>query len=147
MNTAEAYGLLGAAPWPTAAQGKRQEKATGQPLPAADIFVGAQLAELATAEGLFQSPIPNDFEPILFQRFPMLSRARNTLLRGGAKWAALTGSGSAIFGMFPSRAQAAAAQRKLDATGMRLFLCRTVRRRDYQAGCAQSNLHTRLHSR
>lgn len=43
----------------------------------------------------------NDFEAIAVRRAPVLARVRATLLESGAVLAGLTGSGSAIFGVFP----------------------------------------------
>jgi 4-diphosphocytidyl-2-C-methyl-D-erythritol kinase len=42
----------------------------------------------------------NDFEEVVFARHPELRRIKEQLLRFGAKPAAMTGSGSAIFGIF-----------------------------------------------
>lgn len=42
----------------------------------------------------------NDFEEVVFARHPELKRIKQRLCRLGAKPAAMTGSGSAIFGMF-----------------------------------------------
>jgi 4-diphosphocytidyl-2-C-methyl-D-erythritol kinase len=42
----------------------------------------------------------NDFEGPVFQRYPQLAEIKDTLLRLGAYRAALSGSGSAIFGQF-----------------------------------------------
>ncbi|MBN3035193.1 MAG: 4-(cytidine 5'-diphospho)-2-C-methyl-D-erythritol kinase [Bacteroidales bacterium] len=42
----------------------------------------------------------NDFEDPVFQRFPHLPVIRDTLYNRGAVYASLTGSGSAIFGLF-----------------------------------------------
>ena len=42
----------------------------------------------------------NDFEDVVFARHPELRKIKETLLRFGAKPAAMTGSGSAIFGIF-----------------------------------------------
>ena len=50
--------------------------------------------------------LENDFEAAVFQRHPGLARIRRALLRHGAAEAALAGSGSAVFGVFPSPAQA-----------------------------------------
>ena len=45
-------------------------------------------------------PPVNDFESVIFARHPELGRIRKRLLGLGAKYAAMTGSGSAIFGVF-----------------------------------------------
>ncbi len=42
----------------------------------------------------------NDFEEVVFPRHPELKRIKQRLVRFGAKPAAMTGSGSAIFGIF-----------------------------------------------
>ena len=43
----------------------------------------------------------NDFEAPTFERYPGLREARNALLDAGAIVAHLSGSGSALFGVFP----------------------------------------------
>jgi len=45
----------------------------------------------------------NDFEGPIFRRYPELDRVRRTLEEGGAMIARMTGSGSAIYGIFPDR--------------------------------------------
>ncbi len=48
----------------------------------------------------------NDFEAVVFTRFPVLKRYRDKLLEVGAKVALMTGSGSTIFGLFDSKQRA-----------------------------------------
>jgi 4-diphosphocytidyl-2-C-methyl-D-erythritol kinase len=43
----------------------------------------------------------NDFDAPTFERYPVLGQARNALLDAGAIVAHLSGSGSAVFGVFP----------------------------------------------
>jgi len=50
--------------------------------------------------------LSNDFEPAVFRHHPRLARIRRALLQGGASEALLAGSGSAVFGVFPSPAKA-----------------------------------------
>jgi 4-diphosphocytidyl-2-C-methyl-D-erythritol kinase len=57
------------------------------------------------AEGGIASVDENDFEEVVFERYPELSLIKKQLCRFGAKPAAMTGSGSAIFGMFPEPGQ------------------------------------------
>ncbi len=52
------------------------------------------------------SGLSNDFEGPIFQRFPRLEKIKRALLRDGAAEALLAGSGSAVFGIFPSPAKA-----------------------------------------
>ncbi len=57
----------------------------------------------------------NDFEPVVFAAFPVLAALKMQLLREGADVAGMSGSGSALFGLFRSSeraAQAADALRK-----------------------------------
>jgi 4-diphosphocytidyl-2-C-methyl-D-erythritol kinase len=51
----------------------------------------------------------NDFEPVLFARYPRLRAIRDTMRKHGARFALLAGSGSALFGVFDDVEGAAAA--------------------------------------
>jgi 4-diphosphocytidyl-2-C-methyl-D-erythritol kinase len=50
-----------------------------------------------------QSPATNDFEMVVFHQHPQLKSMKGKLLKLGAWRAMMTGSGSALFGLFPSR--------------------------------------------
>jgi 4-diphosphocytidyl-2-C-methyl-D-erythritol kinase len=71
----------------------------------------------------------NDFEGPVFQRHPHLKHIKRVLLQNGAAEASLAGSGSAVFGVFPSPATArrAAVRFPHDQT----FVCETISRRRY----------------
>jgi len=73
--------------------------------------------------------LSNDFERVVFRQYPRLARIRRVLLRGGAAEAALAGSGSAVFGIFPNPAQARRSARLFP--GDQVFLCSTVSRKAY----------------
>ena len=75
----------------------------------------------------------NDFEPVVFRRFPQLAEAKQILLRSGAEMASLSGSGSAVFGLFRDYSQARKAAQQLRGPGQAVFLTRTVSRREFQA--------------
>jgi len=45
----------------------------------------------------------NDFEAVVFRQYPQLKSIKGKLLKLGAWRAMMTGSGSALFGLFPSR--------------------------------------------
>ncbi len=64
------------------------------------------VAWLLDSASLEQLPLKNDFEPAVFQIHPELAAVVRKLRRLGAKPAMMTGSGSAIFGVFESGAQA-----------------------------------------
>ena len=69
----------------------------------------------------------NSFEPVLFDRFPILRELRDALRRAGAAIAMLSGSGSALFGVFADEAAATAAHRALVVTPhARIFRARTL---------------------
>jgi 4-diphosphocytidyl-2-C-methyl-D-erythritol kinase len=58
---------------------------------------------------LFGGAPLNDFESVVFNRHPQLAAIRDRLRQCGARPAMMTGSGSAVFGLFDSRQHAAAA--------------------------------------
>lgn len=75
----------------------------------------------------------NDFEPTVFQLEPEIERAKVALLKSGARAAMLSGSGSAVFGIFENQdAQERAIQAIELETGWRAFPCETVGRNDYR---------------
>jgi len=94
------------------------------------------LTESAGASKLFQfcalcwsaqeSGLSNDFEGPVFRRHRRLDQIKRELLQRGAAEASLAGSGSAVFGVFPSPAMArrAAVRFQDDQT----FVCETVSR-------------------
>lgn len=75
----------------------------------------------------------NDFEPTVFQLEPEIERAKVALLKSGARTAMLSGSGSAVFGIFENQdAQERAIQAIELETGWRAFPCKTVGRSHYR---------------
>ncbi len=48
----------------------------------------------------------NDFEPVVFDHFPSVRAAKEALERSGSFFASLSGSGSAVFGLFENDAEA-----------------------------------------
>jgi len=75
------------------------------------------------------SGLSNDFEKPVFRRHPRLAQIKRALLRRGAAEASLAGSGSAVFGVFPSPALARRA-----AVGFQdeqTFVCETISRDRY----------------
>jgi 4-diphosphocytidyl-2-C-methyl-D-erythritol kinase len=75
------------------------------------------------------SGLSNDFERPVFRRHPRLAQIKRALLQRGASEASLAGSGSAVFGVFPSPAQARRA-----AVGFpddQTFVCESLSRDRY----------------
>jgi len=73
--------------------------------------------------------LENDFEAAVFRRHPRLARIHRALLRHGAAGAALAGSGSAVFGVFPSPAHARRAAMQFPDD--QVFITETVTRQEY----------------
>jgi 4-diphosphocytidyl-2-C-methyl-D-erythritol kinase len=84
---------------------------------------------LPAVAGAQKSGVSNDFEVPVFRRHPRLAAIKRELLRRGATEASLAGSGSAVFGVFPSPAMArrAAVGFQDDQT----FVCETISRDRY----------------
>jgi 4-diphosphocytidyl-2-C-methyl-D-erythritol kinase len=72
----------------------------------------------------------NDFETVVFEEHPRLAALKRGLLRQGAESAMMTGSGSAVFGLFPTRAQVTRALKSLEKEeAFRISLVSRVRYR------------------
>lgn len=66
-----------------------------------------EIVKLSVSE--WNGLMKNDFEDSLFPNHPVLSEIKAKLLSLGASYAAMSGSGSTIFGLFPSRQSALSA--------------------------------------
>lgn len=65
------------------------------------------LTELATLPmDEWQGRITNDFEPVMFSTHPDLASIKTHLIKRGAIYASMTGSGSTFYGIFATREQA-----------------------------------------
>jgi len=73
----------------------------------------------------------NDFETVVFSRHPELKLIKQRLLRSGARPALMSGSGSAIFGLFPERDKLHRAIQSL--RGERIFPITLVSRGKYRS--------------
>jgi 4-diphosphocytidyl-2-C-methyl-D-erythritol kinase len=76
-------------------------------------------------------PAENDFERVVFARWPELARLKRLLIRAGAEIVSLTGSGSAVYSVFESTRQLLRAS-KLIPKGWLIFRSRTLSRADYR---------------
>jgi 4-diphosphocytidyl-2-C-methyl-D-erythritol kinase len=72
----------------------------------------------------------NDFEEAIFARHPGLRKLHTALVRSGALLARMSGSGSALFGIFESKAAAEQAARRFPRTRTTIF--RTISRAAYR---------------
>ena len=93
------------------------------------VAISKLLEFCALSWSLQGSGLCNDFERPVFRRFARLAQIKRVLLQKGATEASLAGSGSAVFGLFPSPAMArrAAAGFPHDQT----FVCETLSRARY----------------
>jgi len=80
---------------------------------------------------LVRAGIENDFEQVVFPEYPELSSGKSALLRAGAKYASLSGSGSTLYGLFASREAAVRAAARLRKQGWAARATATLRRRTY----------------
>jgi 4-diphosphocytidyl-2-C-methyl-D-erythritol kinase len=80
---------------------------------------------------LVRAGIKNDFEEVVFPEYPELSRGKSALLRAGAKYASLSGSGSTLYGLFASREAAVQATARLRKQGWAAQATATMPRRAY----------------
>lgn len=85
--------------------------------------------------GEAEAPGVNDFESVVFRQYPLLQQIRGRLRKLGASPARMSGSGSALFGLFPSPEQAELALEELRRRPLpqgQVFAVRTVGRAAYR---------------
>lgn len=114
VSTAEAYGWYDE----DRASGQRDENREFQQLPVPWPTRAAQMI--------------NDLEPPVIRRHQEIAGFKAQMRELGATAAAMSGSGSAIFGLFRSRAAAAQAVKPLSRNGARVLLSRTLSRAEHE---------------
>jgi len=104
----------------------------------ANLFAGGQDPLLA----LVRTGIENDFEEAVFRQHPFLGNLKRILADSGnpkdaAVYAALSGSGSALFGLYGTSAGAEAVEVRLAEVGIRSLRTRTLPRDEYWQGMVE----------
>jgi 4-diphosphocytidyl-2-C-methyl-D-erythritol kinase len=97
---------------------------------------GGQVDDLAenTLLSLVRTGVENDFERVVFPAYPSLREIKRLLMgtgSGSALYAALSGSGSALFGLYRSEADAEAAQQRVQSAGTKALITKTLPRSLY----------------
>ena len=80
---------------------------------------------------LVRAGIENDFERVVFPKHPELRDVKRVLEREGARYASLSGSGSALYGLFSSAQAAQKAADKLNHDGVKAQSTTTLGRAEY----------------
>jgi 4-diphosphocytidyl-2-C-methyl-D-erythritol kinase len=85
---------------------------------------------------LVRTGIENDFEQVVFPQYPFLGEIKRILVSGSstedaALYAGLSGSGSALFGLYPTPGAAQAAFERLERHAVTGLVTRTLPRGDY----------------
>ena len=87
--------------------------------------------------GVENGGLQNDFEAVVFPNYPSLRETKRLLMGkdsgSPALYAALSGSGSALFGLYGSQADAEAAQRRVQESGVKALITETLPRTEYWA--------------
>jgi 4-diphosphocytidyl-2-C-methyl-D-erythritol kinase len=112
VSTVEAYR------WFDAERTRRRRDPAGRPRPA--------------GWPAWATSLRNDLEPPVVRHHPTIGRIRQMLLDAGAVVAAMSGSGSAVFGLFERADAARRTARDLARPGWTVLASRTLTREEYQ---------------
>jgi len=84
---------------------------------------------------LVHAGIENDFEEVVFPQYPSLRELKRQLIGdSSAVYAALSGSGSTVFGLYATEAEARSAQQRAQAAGVKAYVTETLPREQYWRG-------------
>jgi 4-diphosphocytidyl-2-C-methyl-D-erythritol kinase len=103
---------------------------TGKAITGVPVSKGRGRAENPLLD-LVRTGIENDFEKVVFPQYPDLRDVKNAFVKAGAYYASLSGSGSALYGLFHSRTAAQKAVAKLSKSGIPAIATATLTRQQY----------------
>jgi 4-diphosphocytidyl-2-C-methyl-D-erythritol kinase len=110
--------------WLSGVPGKKSGRRSGVPA------LGRGRAETLLLD-LVRTGIENDFEQVVFPQHPELRDVKRVLERAGAFYASLSGSGSAVYGLFETKAGAEKAAKRLRGEGVPAQATTTLTRAQY----------------
>ncbi|HLK52783.1 MAG TPA: 4-(cytidine 5'-diphospho)-2-C-methyl-D-erythritol kinase [Candidatus Angelobacter sp.] len=80
---------------------------------------------------LVRTGIENDFESVVFPKYPAIREVKRALEHSGAKYVSLSGSGSTVYGLFADQESAATAAHKLTESDVPAQATVTLPREEY----------------
>ena len=80
---------------------------------------------------LVRTGIENDFEQVVFPQYPELRDVKSALIASGARYVSLSGSGSAVYGLYGTTVAAKKAAARLKTHGIPALATMTLPRREY----------------
>jgi 4-diphosphocytidyl-2-C-methyl-D-erythritol kinase len=80
---------------------------------------------------LVRTGIENDFEKVVFPKYPELRDIKGELERAGSRYASLSGSGSTLYGLFRTAGEAEKAAGRLQKQGLKAVVTSTLTRQRY----------------
>jgi 4-diphosphocytidyl-2-C-methyl-D-erythritol kinase len=108
---------------------------SGRVGPLEGVLRGGELGD-CTATGT-SVDVANDLEEAAFAKVPVLRHLKEELIASGAFAAAMTGSGSAAFGLFPESSPVDRLASSLAVSGGAVFVCKTQTREAYRRNLLQ----------
>jgi len=139
LSRAYASAFAGGLPEGSATHKGQQAGSSGVPPVGGDLAGPMESALVRTG---ITSWIANDFERVVFRQHPSLAEIKRILSGSGtpeaALYASLSGSGSALFGLYQTREAAEAACGRLQAAGVAGTLTRTLPRAEYWGGMIET---------
>ncbi|HEY1799629.1 MAG TPA: 4-(cytidine 5'-diphospho)-2-C-methyl-D-erythritol kinase [Terriglobales bacterium] len=103
---------------------------TGKAVSGVPVSNGRGRAETLLLD-LVRTGIENDFEQVVFPQYPALREVKSAIKKSGAYYASLSGSGSALYGLFTTRKAAEKAAVRLNKSGVPAVATSTLTRRQY----------------
>ena len=80
---------------------------------------------------LVRTGIENDFESVVFPKYPAIREVKRALEKSGARYVSLSGSGSAVYGLFGDQVDAEAAAKSLNDNDIPAQATATLTREQY----------------